>query len=356
MTVKDDVTAFLSEEKHGTTLPSKSVTSLAEHLVDVAGIDNVKDIELSELVVDARAAWADSYDGQELPPIVERRIRKWIGDVPKAKALTSSRSAPADGQDVQEDGIDLPTLFGLESPPARDVQTLAQDKIAQGLSGVRIIQLAYALELGRVPAEGEVVGTCYIKGDPRLSPMAKTQRKAGVATLTSILASSDPRYALESHISSLTREYAERSMITEASLLTQWWSETSAVTSDDKALVEYIKEYFKKYRGRGLPVAVDVIISARINSSLSGGVSDAQLKDLAKAVKEAKNEAAEAKREAAETRRELNRMRNNRTTGSDQESKGPKCHHCGKFGHIARNCPEKAKNKSSEDAADEAAD
>ena len=55
---------------------------------------------------------------------------------------------------------------------------MAEDKKAQGLSGARIVRLALALELGRVPAIGDVLGVVPYASNPRLSEPAKRQRKA----------------------------------------------------------------------------------------------------------------------------------------------------------------------------------
>ena len=43
-------------------------------------------------------------------------------------------------------------LFGDAGASTQDLARLAEDKKAQGLSGARIIRLALALELGRLPA------------------------------------------------------------------------------------------------------------------------------------------------------------------------------------------------------------
>ena len=52
--------------------------------------------------------------------------------------------------------------------------------------------------------------------------------KAGVVTLSKILSAKDTSMhrELQSHFGSLIREFSEMSLIKEASLITQWWSET----------------------------------------------------------------------------------------------------------------------------------
>ena len=53
---------------------------------------------------------------------------------------------------------DMSKLFGDAGASTQDLARLAEDKKAQGLSGARIIRLALALELGRLPAIGDVLG------------------------------------------------------------------------------------------------------------------------------------------------------------------------------------------------------
>ena len=76
-------------------------------------------------------------------------------------------------------------LFGDAGPSTQDLARLAENKKAQGLvSGTRIIRHALALELGRLPAIGDVpvLGVVPYASNPRLSEPAKRQRKAGLVT------------------------------------------------------------------------------------------------------------------------------------------------------------------------------
>ena len=74
-------------------------------------------------------------------------------------------------------------LFGSGEPTAREMAKLNEDKAAQRLSGLRLLRLSLALELGRVPAMGEVAGKVCYGSDPRISDMVKAQRKAGIPTM-----------------------------------------------------------------------------------------------------------------------------------------------------------------------------
>ena len=81
------------------------------------------------------------------------RLTRWIANVPVSIAVdgdASSAVSPSTGS-VEED---MSKLFGDAGPTTQDLARLAEDKKAQGLSGARIVRLALALELGRVPAIG----------------------------------------------------------------------------------------------------------------------------------------------------------------------------------------------------------
>ena len=157
---------------------------------------------------------------------------------------------------------------------------LKEDKLAHGFSGTRILVLSAALELGRMPAVGEVLGLFYYGSDPRITDLVKRQRKAGISTLSMILAakSSGVRLELNSHYMNLVREFTDYGLIEEATRITQFWAETQAISADDMVLVLYLLEFIKKYPGRGIPVTIDMLIAQRVAGQRSAvGVSPEQL-------------------------------------------------------------------------------
>ena len=103
-------------------------------------------------------------------------------------------------------------------PTAREKALLVHDKQKMNLSGLRILTLSLALELGRVPGGGSVASIIY-GSDPRLSDMAKSARKAGLSTMSKVLESGDLS-KLGLFLTSIIRDYAERGLIVESQLNT----------------------------------------------------------------------------------------------------------------------------------------
>ena len=63
--------------------------------------------------------------------------------------------------------------------------------------------------------------------------MAKQRRKAGLTTLKQILESKDHvRIMLNDHFMDIVRQYSAAGQIQEASLVTQFWSETQALSEE----------------------------------------------------------------------------------------------------------------------------
>ena len=350
MTVTEDIKALLGAERGGVRLGAGLITLATQYLVDVAKVEDVNEIEAKDLKDAIYQAWEASNPGEKLPLLHERKVVAWTRggmSLPMSSARSVDGGMPGLG-DIEDD-CEEALLFGVSDPSARDIAMLEADKLAQGLSGTRILILSAALELGRVPSSGEVLGKLGYKGDPRLSDLAKQQRKAGMGTLSKILDSgSGLRRELQSHFGGLIRDYTEAKRIEEASSITQWWSETQTVSGDDAVLASYIKEWLRKYPGRGIPETLDVILATRVTGQKGiGGVTAEQLKEVKEMAKAAKAEVGALKREVAGLRSQLGGEKG-QGAGTN---KGPKCHACGEFGHIARNCP-KAKADAREEAGE----
>ena len=149
--------ALLTAERAGYKLATALVSTLVTYLVGSVELSDVSELEISELLTTAEEAWASTHDGEELPIVHRQRLARWIANVPasisvegdNAVALSSSTGSMTE---------DMSKLFGDAGASTQDLARLAEDKKAQGLSGARIIRLALALELGRLPAIGDVLG------------------------------------------------------------------------------------------------------------------------------------------------------------------------------------------------------
>ena len=257
----------------------------------------------------AAEAWAEMKGGADLPKIHEKAVARWVsGIAPKASL------GPAPGSiydDEEDDEDDDEVLFGSINPTARDRTALEYEKTNQGLTGVRLLALSLSIELGRVPSPGEVAANLTFKADPRMCELARKQRKAGIATLSKILEEKDnfTRQA-NYHFGGIVREYSEKGFVIEASRITQFWAEAQSITTDERVRAEYIKEYFKKNPGRGLPDVIDVVLATRVTGShASNGASAEVVKEIKDLQKSAKGEIAELLRELSNLRSELGRVR-----------------------------------------------
>ena len=121
-----------------------------------------------------------------------------------------------------------------------------EDIKAQGISGARILALSLALMSGHVHPMGDSAELRYAS-DLRLCPLIRQQRKAGVQSLDDILKAKNKR-ELFLHYTRLAKEYNDRKMIEEATLVSQFWAETSAAfEGDDVGLFVYIVEWNRSY-------------------------------------------------------------------------------------------------------------
>ena len=351
MTVVDDLRERLGVERGGVTLPAPVIKAVVKYLVESVGMEDARDLNDSEMKSTIEEAWAAEHDGGVIPSVYSKRVAKWL----RPQDMSSARLVDGHGLEADlEDECDEANIFGLATPTAHDYTMLETDKRNQGLNGERLIVLSAALELGRVPSWSEVTQCKFgYKGDARLSQLAKDQKKASMMTLAKILESSThARRDLQAHFGGLIRDFTERKCVIESSLISQFWSEAQSVSSDDAVLKEYLKEWFRKYPGRGIPETLDIVLATRVSGTRgSGGVSAEQLKELKDALKSNKSELAEVKRELTRLKQEVKaaRPKPGEPREGEPKGRGPKCHHCGAYGHIARNCPEKAKEAEEAD-------
>ena len=326
------IAAFRSDRE----LAASYVEMIVTYLVGVAKVSDADQLIVGDLLDYAKEAWANENDGGKLPGIHARAIAAYLN---KSSSVMEDHSFSSAKED--EEGEETEQLFGKSGATKRELKMLREDIEEQGISGMRIVCLSVALELGAVPSNGDVAGTMFYGSDPRISDIVKRRRKAGIATLSKLLESSkDVRRDVNAHISALIRDYSDRGLLAEASRINRVWIEAQAVCPTDKHLVEYFLEYLKKYPGRGLPVIVDTLIVARVCSQGSGPNSS-ELRELKEALKTIKDEAKTAKTESSNLRNEVTRLRVEAQARRQPTTpgEGPICHKCGERGHIARNCP-----------------
>ena len=114
-------------------------------------ITTLEVIEVEDL---AAEAWQHFNEGKSLPKFHLKKVKAWAkGKASRDPPDNASARSGRDGADSENEEDD-DELFGDAGPTSRDLATLAEDKKRHGLSGVRILVLATACELGRVPALG----------------------------------------------------------------------------------------------------------------------------------------------------------------------------------------------------------
>lgn len=361
MTEQDDseevsaMMAIYSTTRGGQKLPTGLVRIISEYQVSLTL--EPEDVKVEDVLDDAAAAW-EAEKNDALPKRLAQRIKDWLASkpasAPSAPHVTFAGGNVQDEMDAKNDEED--DLFGDAGHSTREALQLAEDKAKQKLTGAQIVVLSSALYIGRVPVASEVVGVVRYGSDHRVSDLIKQQRKAGIATMMSILDGSNVRSELSRHFTRLIAEYAERGRVTEASLITMWWSETQAICPTEAVLVAYVKEYFRKYPGRGLPTQVDVLVathctvSSQGDSAINSKVSEAKeaVKAAQRETKELKSEMNTLKQTVKELKAEMGRLKGKsppKESGGEADEPQPwhkkmTCNKCGKKGHIAKFCTE----------------
>ena len=218
-----------------------------------------------------------------------------------------------------------------------------EDIVAQGISSTRIISLSLCMVVGRVLPLSKS-STCKWGEDPALSAVAKEYRKAELRTLKDVLKDGSA-VEVSTYFADLMRELAAVNRVEESSRIGSWWAEAQACfASDKKLLLGYVKEYIKKYTGRGIPVMLDTVIVARERgrAAVEGGASREELKTVRSKQEAASSEISDLKKALSDLKRELRPPRNQK-----QDEEPPpknkskvKCYNCGKKGHFASEYPE----------------
>ena len=110
MTVKEDVTAFLSAERNGQKLGSGLVKVIVTYLVDVVDVSNVQEVKLKSLKDTAKEAWKDQKDGSMLPIMHMDSLTAWLASTSVVDELNAT-SRQIKGGEVQLVTEDEERLF-----------------------------------------------------------------------------------------------------------------------------------------------------------------------------------------------------------------------------------------------------
>ena len=74
--------SLLVAERAGYKLATALVSILVSYLVGTVELNDVSELDLSELLTTAEEAWASTHEGEELPIVHRQRLSRWIANVP----------------------------------------------------------------------------------------------------------------------------------------------------------------------------------------------------------------------------------------------------------------------------------
>ena len=358
----------------GYQLPESTCELLASHIVikEHLKVDSVNFDRPNELWLTLQDAWNAKY-GEEAPRSYEARIRSWaIGDAAAAAAMggggggglvstsvsggtfESSEHVAAARAEVKKLG---------EAVDAERVEAVTEALAAQRFTtGAQLTQFAFSLQMGRVVPSTQLKGVT-VGEDPALSnlEMFKVARKASRKTLSTIIASKDGK-ALRSFFLSAQRDFSAKNYSHEASLVSEFVTQTLEVYGSSEALLfEYLEAYFEKHVGLGLPVPLDQPLVVRLIGGHQSGASKADIAEV-KAEASKKVSKMEARFEAMEARQKKLEAENSRLSSlvkkyeladdgdkpaKEKKKKGkkPACFRCGSTEHLIDECPLMAEEK-----------
>ena len=366
-TVSAALKADLGKPRFDVYLMTGVKVSLAEFLIDPKNVGGKEDLPSDAIEFQGAAAdaWKAKF-GSDITATAMRRVEKWIplaaaeaaaavvgGGAPGGSGPGGSAVLPIKLDDeTLADGLSGLVISDLDVPKAMN------DISVQGIPGARIVALSISIMSGTLHPMSATLEVAY-GTDPRLSSVAKAHRKAGLTTMDDLIKGKDRR-GLASHFSNLAKEYVKNGQPEEATLINMMWVETTdTFEGDEDGLFSYFAEYFRVYKGRGLPTALDTAIVIRTRGK--GGSSGSS-----EALKSAKAESAAAAKKAdaaAASNKELKALLESLSKDMKKLKKdGPGelvCYNCGKTGHLARDCPDdkkpggKGKGKAKKSAEEE---
>ena len=362
------VKAVVGEKRYETYLHPILIGHAVPYLVELAYGENAEEVKAS--LPSTGSEWMESFNeawksGTEkvMPGLILGRAKTWSGisvigaGTPPPPLINVA--APGSGAGFSGGaGAGVTTSTGTSGAGAYNDMTLAHmlkdlvvsdhdtqkaisDINAQRITGLRMMGLGLALVSGFVHPAGESAELRY-GSDMRLCSVIRQQRKAGVATLDDIIKNKSRR-ELALHYSRLAKEYNDRHMIEEATLVSQFWAETGAAfEGDDTGLFVYLSEWMRTYAGRGIPKLLDTDLILRHRKE-AGGASSSDLKKLEEAIKGLQSKLNTADSKSAELAKRVTRAES-KTHGGPSDLKGKSCFICG-GDHLAKDCTQKKGHK-----------
>jgi hypothetical protein len=339
--IMDTFTAYLSQARGGVKLPRRVIASLPAYFCSTLGMRDPEEVEEMGVTGFVRSiATSEAYDGL-LPEAVGETAIEWFGSEPGEKVLKRAVVTPPTEEGEVTEGAPARPIAPARTRTNDTSAEAEADAKAMGLtSGIAVRCLALSAETGQVHAPHEV-GDMPWGSDPRLTDIAKQRRKSGMDSLTKHLDDKDADAVLV-HFSSLIRDLTNEGETQEVSVVTGWLMEVQQVFASDKAgMLIYIKEYFRRYKGRAFPVKFDFAIFAKsLTTAKAGGMTDDQKEDLKK-IKSMQSQLGQATSKMDTMRNDINALKTKIAglkAAPGGNGKAATCHFCGEEGHMAWGC------------------
>ena len=218
--------------------------------------------ELGMPLADVKGLGLEAYD--QAWQMIHGKYMSYFYKGRLAAFLGVEWSPPDDAYELRDKAaeVESPPKAVVETPPPRSlvkpVTTTRkafdpEEKLATGLTRLQTTALDTSIHVGTLVTEEEVEGETF-GGDAATTTIAKAQRKASTGyTLPELVAKSDADGVMEM-LTNLTRDYNNRGMTTEVTLLTAARTDMDEIFStDQKSKLQYLMRYRKKYRGLGFP-------------------------------------------------------------------------------------------------------
>ena len=253
MTDMDEVTAYLtSGGPGGRLLPKSVVTAIVARLTDLAidEVDFVKEMSGEDLLGIYNEQTGQTVETCSI--IISHAILAFAS--PRAKS--PGRNSAANVSIAGDKDDEFAQILGAAAF-ADSKSQLKRDERAMGLKEGEIIALNASFFCGAPVDELEVEGEKYASDPSSYEVVMRKRKSKSGEMIMELLASKDGHGVMEL-FSTLIRAYNERGQTAQVAVLTGVKTELDGIyVSDLKGLLEYIRAYLRKYRGRGFPVAID---------------------------------------------------------------------------------------------------
>ena len=351
----EEVKTLLETKRNGVKLSAALVLCLISYFVYTLKIGDTEEInqdDADEMEEAASEGWLEQYH-RDLPKAFAMRVRKWAGDLFSSKKGDVLAGTSGIGN-VNEEGRRT-AAQGLAAEldlSAFDKEKAIKDMAAQGLTCERILAMSQSIIVGK-PVSMSACEDLKYGGDPALSKLSKDTRKAGKRTLQDVLKGKDLSRTA-AFFTDLARSFAFSGQTVESSLISTWWSETAGCfSSSSEALHTYLEDYFEKYAGRGLPVALDNALLNRLRTSTMSGASKEEIKSINSKLSSSEEENKKLKNRLKAIEDRLSNLKTGPGGGNKKETpeeykerrSKAKCHNCNEVGHFKWECPHPVKEE-----------